>query len=96
MSLNDQSECNKHKYSVELNIWKGMLNPIYLKYLLLHAWVLVQFIPLWDGEYNENILSSLNAETSDSENDDLMLFLMPDMDKYGNIYKPVSWSVMDC
>ena len=43
-----------------------------------------------------NILSSLNAETRDSENDDLMLFLMPDMDKYGNIYKPVSWSVMDC
>ena len=44
----------------------------------------------------KNILSSLNSDTSDSENDDLMLFLMSSMDKYDNGYKPVSELVIYC
>ena len=44
----------------------------------------------------KNVLSILNADTSDSENDDRMLFVVPSIDKYGNSYKPVSWSVIDC
>ena len=57
---------------------------------------IVQFIPTWSGEENDKYFIEFNEDTSDWENDDLMLFVMPSMDKYGNADNLVSRLVIYC
>ena len=73
-----------------------MFNPMSLKYLVQHAWGLSNSYLFEIENRMKNILSNFNADNSYSESYDLMLFVMPSMDKYGNADNLVSRLVIYC
>ena len=73
-----------------------MFNPMSLKYLVQHAWGLSNSYLFEIENRMKNILSKFNADNSYSESYDLMLFVMPSMDKYFNGDRLFYRLVIDC
>ena len=65
LSLNDQGERDRYKQSGKFKIWKGVLNPTTPKYLVQHVWGFSNSYLFELDKRMKNILSSLNADTSD-------------------------------